>query len=263
MSTAAIIISIICLLGALVLYAFAAQTIQQKREHRKRLIAALKSRARTFKYMLNGFPPNFLTKELIVLVQRSMADVCEQLSKLEPNEPSHVQELQLVTSQMVESKRQSGPGKAVSLESQQQIKDVKLGLEELYHFIDTLDRKQTLPRSQAEIYRAQIKHLALGISVDSYCLHGKQAMQSEKTKLAIHYYELALKLLTRENKRSVHEARIQSIREILTELEKRMESEDPQMNLSSQEIAEQEGVQDEWDKFNQKDTQWKKKNVYD
>ncbi|VUD68965.1 hypothetical protein TDB9533_04328 [Thalassocella blandensis] len=263
MSTASIIIAIVCLLGALVLYAFAMQTIQQKREQRKRLLIALKTRCRTFKFMLNGFPPQFLTKELTLLVQRSMADVCEQLAKLEPSDPTHMQDLQLVSAQMAENQRQTGPSKDVSLETQQQIKDVKIGLEELFHFVDTLEKKQTLPRSHIELYRSQIKHLVLSITVDSYCLHGKQALQSDKTKLAIHYYELALKLLLRENKPSVYETRMQTIREIIEEIRKRLEEEDPQSNLTSQEIAEQEEVQDAWDKFNQKDTLWKKKNIYD
>ena len=263
MSTASIIIAIVCLLGALVLYAFAMQTIQQKREHRKRLMTALKTRSRVFKYMLNGFPPNFLSKELTLLVQRSLADVCEQLAKLDPSDPSHLQDLQLVSSQMVESKRQTRPSQPVSLESQQQIKDVKIGLEELYHFIDTLDRKQTLPRSHIELYRSQIKHLVVSISVDSYCLHGKQAQQADKTKLAVHYYELALKLMLRENKPSVYETRMQQIQGLITSLKQKLADEDPQAHLSRQELAEQEEVQEEWEKFNQKDAIWKKKNFYD
>ncbi len=263
MSTVSVIVVIVGLLGALVCYAFAIQTIQQKRERRQRLLTALKTRARTFKFLLNGFPPGFLTKELTNLVQRSLADVCEQLSSLEPNEPSHLQDLQLISSQMVEAKRNVKPTAATVLENHQQIKDVKVGLEELYKFIERLQAKRSLPKTTTDLYRAQVKHLVLLVTVDSYCLHGRQAKQANKTKLAIHYYDLAYRLLLRENKPTTYQQKIQKTRAILDELQEQLAQEEPHKPLTDQELADREEVEGEWDKFSEKDDVWKKKNIYD
>lgn len=263
MSTLVIIVAIVFLLGALVIYAFAVQTIQQKKEKRNRLVAALKARSRNFKFMLSGFPAGFLTKDLVLLVQRSLADTAEQLAKLEPQNPSHMQDLQAVTQQMGESKRQSSNSPPSSLESHQQIKDVKAGLEELYHFVERLERKQTMPQSQAENYRTQIKQLALAVSVDAYCLNAKQASHNGKTKLALHHYELALKMLQREKKAGITDSRKQSIIANIEELQEKLKEEESEQMQNIDEQGEQADMSDEWDKYSNKEDMWKKKNIYD
>ncbi|MFL0799952.1 MAG: hypothetical protein K6L80_05865 [Agarilytica sp.] len=264
MSTASIIVIIVILLGVLVSYAFVQQTVQAKREQRIRLTSALKSRSRSFKFMLNGFPQGFLTKELKILVQRSLADVCEQLSKLDPGDPSHLQDLQIVNSQMAETQRQAPVSAPPTLDNPQQIKDVRACLEELHKYIYKLEAKQTIPRNQAQVFRNQIKALSLQVSVDGHVLNGNQARQAGKTKLAIHYFDLAQNLIVRESKSDVMKKRLDQIKAIVAQLKERLTDEEQSAPISAEDQDQAEEVQGEWDKFSsdQEDI-WKKKNVYD
>lgn len=265
MSTASIIVAIVILLGLLVSYAFVQQTVQTKREQRVRLISALKNRCRSFKFMLNGFPEGFLSKELKILVQRSLADVCEQLSTLEPKESGHLQYLQVVNAQMIETQRQTPAQQAPALENPQQIKDVRASLEELHKYVYKLEAKQSIPRNQSQIFRNQIKTLALQVAVDGHSINGNNARQSGKTKLAIHYFELAFNLIARDANAGTLSKRLDRLRTLIAQL-KAQQAEEEDLDIpthSSEEQDQSEEVQEEWDKFSEPEDVWKKKNIYD
>lgn len=265
MSTASIIVAIVVILGVLVSYAFVQQTVQNKREQKIRLISAMKSRSRSFKYMLSGFPDGFLTKDLKILVQRSLADVSEQLSKLDPEDSSHLQDLQMVNAQMTETQRQAAAAPTPTLDNPQQIKDVRAALEELHKYVYKLEAKSTIPRNQAQIYRNQIKNLALQVTVDGHCLNGNQAKQAGKTKLAIHYFDLAQNLILREAKSDVMKKRLEKLKAVIAQLKERLAEEQQMIPMSQEEKEQAEEVQGEWDKFSEdaSDDIWKKKNIYD
>lgn len=263
MSSIQIISSIIVLLAGLVCYAFIAQTLRVKKEQRERLLAVLKRRNNTFKFMLNGFPKGFLSKELTLLVQKSLIETCDQLAKLDPKTPQYQQDLQLITEQMIETQRQTGPKAARHLETHQQVKEVKMCLEELYRFILGQQQKGLMPSNQADGLSNQIKQLVLQITVDSYVMRGVASNQAGKAKLAHHYYDLALKLLLREGKAGAHDERIAEIKGILPELAKKMAAEAEQPQPDDQDLANQAEMDEEWDKFGDKEDFWKKKHAYD
>lgn len=260
MSTITIISILIVLLATLVCYAFIYQTLQHRREKRARLLVALKARARTFKFMLSGCPEGFLPRELTILVQRGLIEVLEQLSKLEPREPAHKQDLQIVNAHLLQTQRQTGPKSTVPLQNHQQIKEARICLEELHRYIVLQEARQALAHNQAEAYRNQIRQLVLQITVDGYTLNGVTAKQKDKPKLALHYYELALNLLVREQRGGSQQANIERIRAIVEDLSAQVAQEEahkPGPSAAEQEVAE------EWDKFGEEDTLWKKKKIYD
>jgi hypothetical protein len=267
MSSVAIIAGIIILLVALVCYAFAMQTIQHKREKRKRLLAALGSQARSFKFILTGCPEGFLTKDLKIIVLRSLVEVHEQLAQLEPGNTAHKQDIQQYSAAMADAQRTPPSDANISLASQQQIKEAKMSLEELHKFIFRLESNNRVSRNQADSYRSQIKQLVLKITVDGYILNGKAANQSGKTKLALHNFDLALKLLIRESKAGRFEALIAQLKGTCAELTEKLlaEEDDGLLPMSDEEREEQDALNDEWDKFSDDGSEglWKKKQVYD
>ncbi|WNO09930.1 hypothetical protein [Teredinibacter sp. KSP-S5-2] len=264
MSSVTIITSIIVLLAALVCYAFISQTIKTKREQRYRLLQALKVRNRNFKFMLNGFPTGFLPKELTLLVQRSLIDVCEQLSRLEPNDKGHVEDLQTASAQMAETQRQTTVLQRAPLESHQQIKEVKMCLEELYRFIFVLERKSSIPKKSADVYRNMIKQLVVDVTVSSYELNGRAAQQAGKLKLAAHYYSTGLNLLLRQGKSGIHDQKIQQLKALLDQINKEISLTESADGIPPEEAAERAALEGQWDKFSQgEESLWKKKQVYD
>jgi hypothetical protein len=264
MSSVAIITSIIVLLVGLVCYAFITQTLSQKRQQRERLLLALKSRVRNFKFMLSGFPPGFLPKELALLVQRSLLQLLEQLSRLEPGNKDYGDDIQTITQQMAETQHQpplnSHP--PAMLESPQKAREIKACLEELYKFIFHLESKKSLAKVPADAYRGMIRHLVLQLSVDSYVLQGRIARDRGKLRLAIHYFDLALKLMTKERTNEQFDGRIKQMRAAIKDLEGRLLNDSSGTLDTAEEETDQSPINSEWDNFAQ-DESWKKKQLYD
>ena len=254
---------IIVLLIGVVCYAIIAQNLEKKRKQQQRLLSALQVRARNFKFMLSGFPPDFLTKELTILVYRCLVDVCEQLAKLDPKETTYVEELQLYSGQMEEVKRKPSQTKRKALENPQQVKEVKHHLEDLNKFIHQLQKRGSISQSQKESYSRQIKQLVLQMSVDAYLLNARQAEQSEKARLAIHYYGLARKLLVRENAAGDFQKQVARINNAISLLEIQLREEEPDYEETELQVAQKEEAREAWDKFSEDDDLWKKKRVYD
>lgn len=259
MSSVNVIVTIIILLAILVCYAFISQTLVQKRQQRERILANLKTRARNFKFMLHSIPNGFLPKELKLLIQRSLASILEQLAHAEPNIAAHKSDLQGLSQQITETQRQPEGGPRQNLENPQQSKEVKACLEELYKFVFHLEANRTLTRAQADSYRATIKQLVLELTADSYVLHGRLARDKEKWRLAIHYFDLALKLLTREGRSGQFDGRIAQLHEAISELQEKVVEEAPSAPAKA---GPDPDVEDAWAQFGQEEP-WKKKQIYD
>lgn len=263
MSSTLIISIIIVILVILMSYAFISQTITTRRQQKQRLLNALKVRARDFKFLINGFPPNFLSKDLSVLVYRCVIEVTEQLAKLEPKEKLYVEELTLYNKQLEEVQRKPKDAKRAKLTNPQQTKEVKRLLRELNKFLVHLKKRGTITDSQHTSYEQQIKNMVVQLSVDSYIINAKQANGSGKARLAIHYYTLAKKLLAKESGKQNYKKQILQLNEVIAKLEEKAAAEEPESKPSETTAAAQEEAESQWQEFNKEDDSWKKKSVYD
>lgn len=263
MSSALIISLIIAVLVLLMSYAFISQTIATRKDQKKRLLSALKLRSRDFKFLLNGFPPNFLSKDLNVLVHRCIIEVTEQLAKLEPKEPLHAEELVLFKKQMEQAQRRPKDAKRAKLSNPQQSKEVKRLLQELNKFLIHLRKRGSISESQHTSYEAQIKNMVVQLAVDTYIMNAKQANASNKTRLAIHYYTLARKLLAKESGSQNYKKQILQLNEVIAKLEEKAHEEEPESKPTEFSQASEKAAQEQWADFGQDDETWKKKSVYD
>jgi len=257
MSSPTVIAAIVCLLGALVCYAFITQSISAKHERRHRALIALKARSRNLKSMMQGFPAGFLTTELTLAVQRNLADMSEQLSKLEPHVPLHQQNFHAMHQQIAETQQQAKPRVEVQMANHRQVKEASACLEELHKFIIRQQEKSQLSQKQGYLCEAQIKHLGIQVTLDGYWLSAMQASESNKIKLAIHYHGLALNLIIRETKEHIFAGRVEQLREQITRLRLALVNQDAGGPPSP--LSEEANHTDE--EANQ--IQWKKKTVYD
>lgn len=263
MSSVAVIAVIIILLASLVCYAFISQTLAHKREQRERLVSALSLKARNFKFMLNGFPQGFLPPELTMLVQKSLMDIYNQLTELEPQNNLFRGELQTLSQQMNDARRQHSRQGNVRMENPQQISEVKACLEELHKYIFQLEEKNRIPRQTADAHRASIRELVVNLTVDSYNIAGKQALDKEKPRLALHNLELALRLMERERKSGDFNQRIVDLQQQCAALNLRITQEDAATAGPDITPDDQENLDGQWDEFSKKEGDWKKKQMYD
>lgn len=223
----------------------------------------LKTKHRNFVHLVNGFPPNFLTPDLISLIYRALIDTSEQLSKIEPKEPRHLEEVTTFTNQL-DALAKSGPAQRVRFDNPQQMKDIRQHLQELLHFVAQQEAQKNINKIQLDAYVDQIKRLSLQMSVDAYLYQGKQAQQANKLRLAVHFFTLAKKLLISENASRAYNKQLEQIEVVIAKLEEKAQIAGEPMHEAEAPSGSTENTTKEWDKFvSPSDDTWKKKNVYD
>lgn len=256
-----IIVIIVTLLFALAAYAFISQSIEKKRVQKQRILATLKTKQRNFVHLINGFPPNFLTTDLLSLIYRALIDTCEQLSKIEAKEQRHQDDITLYTNQL-DALSKNATAQRARVDNPQVMKDIRQHLLELQHFLVQQESTKVINKVQFGAYIDQIKRLALQMSVDAYLFHAKQAQQAGKFRLAIHYFSLAKKLLSAENASRAYDKQLAQLDAITTKLEEKAQIHgEPEAAVKNP--ATGEPAAKEWDKFTGPEDAWKKKQIYD
>ncbi len=251
-----ITIAIIGIIALLVCYVFIRQTLGEKQKEKDRLHRALVKRAKELLQVLSIFPEDFLPKELVVFIYRCIIDAYEQLSRLMPEDNTYVEALKMHSSQLEATIRKPDNAKFTELQSSAQINELRQHLNLLGNFLQkSLKRKHITPKQHAH-YRQLLKELIIKLAVNNYTITAKQALDMQKTKLSIHYYDLAKKLLIRETPSHYQESIDDINRQIepLIELEKTEQAE-----LNSTQNDNDDG---EWGEVKD-ESDWKKKNVYD
>lgn len=256
------LVAIVVLLSALACYAFISQSIEKKRVQKQRILMTLKTKQRNLVHLINGFPPNFLTAELLSLIYRALIDTCEQLSKIEPKDQRHLDDITLYTNQLGTLPKNNVTQRA-RVDNPQAMKEIRQHLGELQHFLTQQEALKVINKVQLGAYMDQVKRLSLQMAVDAYLYHAKQAQQAGKLRLAIHYFTLAKKLLIAENTTRGYDKQIAQLEEITRKLEEKAqltgEAPTPVANTATEDPAAKE-----WEKFTPPGGDaWKKKQVYD
>lgn len=235
-------------------YLMFANAQQKRREQRQRLTTILKARRNLFKELLTGFPTGFLPKELTTLLLRSLRDTAEQLVQIEPKVDSHKEELKAYSTQLSQI-MDAAPHQRVRLTNIEQIQEARKLLQELFRFIGIQEQSHQLTNLDASAHKDQIKRLALQITVDGHMIQAKTALNVGKAKLAIHYYNLALKLLASENSGSAFDKQITQLTQQIAKI---------QASLAVKPIEEAaDSETKDWENFEENSADWKKKNLYD
>lgn len=265
--SAYIIAGVFLLLILLAGYLFISHSVEKKRLQRQRLITALRARRNAFRDLATGFPQGFLPSDLTGLLYRALIDCCEQLSRIEPNDPSHAEHLALYTSLLAAQKETSALPK-VRLDNPQQIKEANFLLQELHKFVLQQSALNHINQVQTEAYTDQINRLVLQITVDGHVFSARQAQQIGKIRLAAHFYGLARKTLVSGNASHLFDKQIAQLDTVIAKLqEKAGETEEtaaagePAATPSAQTTAQPSSK--EWQKFEEENEKWKKKSIYD
>jgi len=261
-----IIIGVIAIISALVCYIFVRQTISERKLERQRLQRALNKRAKELLQAISVFPDDFLPKELIVFLYRSIIDAYEQLTKLDPSNKSYIEALQIYTVQLEAAIRKVESQKAHELPNAAQINEFKQYLNLIGNFLQKSMQRGSVSQKQHAHYRLLLKELVIGLTVNGHTLSARQAIEMQKSKLALHHFELAKKLLTKESPAGFQE-QLLAINTAMEPLIIQSKAEDALLreqnkNPHSDEENQDDEEKDEWDAFKE-DSGWKKKNIYD
>jgi hypothetical protein len=241
----------------LVAIAVAMQSIEKKRKENTRWLALLKARARNFDYMLNGFPNGFLGRDLQILVCKSLQDVYQQLSVLQPKDKTHRGSVETLSTQIA-TLGQSNSGTGVTLSDKSQIVEVQKRLKGLYSYIGQLSSAKRIAPAEAQAYAAQVKRLMLQTTVDGINGAITEALANGKILLALHNLKMVIEKLVKENGGGEHTAVINKYTLKVQELKQQLGSQDKKAEQRSDEQDAQ------WDSIGKDDDDtWKKKDLYD
>lgn len=243
---------------------FIKQSAEKKRRERARLLKALEKRAQELVHMIDAFPPEFLPKDITVLIYRCLIDTYQQLTSI-ANEPEHVSSYQMYCAGMEKVMTEQSTAKRISLSSPQQIGQIKQYLNYLAKLLSKLHIKGTIDKQQHGQYYTQLKKLIHQISVDNYSLSAQQAEQTQKLKLALHNLKMAEKVLVNEGVLVQQKEQTADIRQRIESISAAIEAnQEEQFRKQQSSSSDAHGTDSEWSKsLGQKDADWKKNNVYD
>lgn len=263
--SAYVIAIIFVLLISLAGYLFLSHSIEKRRAQRQRLITALRARRNSFRDLASGFPTGFLSADLTALLYRALIDCCEQLSRLEPSDPTHAEHFNLYTN-LLAAQKDNAQQARVRLDNPQQIKEAQGLLQELHKFIMQQSSLKLINQVQTEAYVDQINRLVLQISVDGHVFNARQSQQLGKTRLAIHYYTLARKALSTENAGRSFDKQITQLDSIIAKLQEKADATPEGSETSAQvkpDATPDNASSKEWKQFDEENEKWKKKQIYD
>lgn len=262
----AYVIAIVFLLLILLAgYLFLSHSIEKRRNQRQRVITALRARRNAFRDLATGFPAGFLSHDLTALLYRALVDCCEQLSVLEPKDPTHSEQLSLYTN-LLSTQKEGSQQPKVRLDNPKQIKEASQLLQELHKFVLQQSATKVINQVQTDAYTDQIKRLVLQMSVDGHIFNARQSQQVGKAKLAVHYYTLARKALAAENNGHGFDKQITQLDSIIAKLQEKVDAQpegaagEPAANAKP---ATEGAPSKEWKQFDEENDKWKKKQIYD
>lgn len=200
MSTTAIIIAVLACVFVLIAVTFTLQQIEKNTSEKNALIASLKTQARNFQYMLEGFPEGLLNRELKLLVCQCIAESLEQLLRLDRKNPQHSQQHRQLQEKIAQLQTQNTESVAYQpLTNPAQIQEVQKLLSSLYNVVQRLYQNKRLNAAQAESYGRQVQRLATRIALDANLAAAQQALQNGKPRLAQHHYGIAIEKMSKDN----------------------------------------------------------------
>ena len=264
----AYVIAIVFLLLILLAgYLFLSHSIEKRRNQRQRLITALRARRNSFRDLATGFPAGFLSHDLTSLLYRALVDCCEQLSRLEPKDPTHSEQLSLY-SNLIATQKEGSQQPKVRLDNPKQIKEASHLLQELHKFVLQQSATKVINQVQTDAYTDQIKRLVLQMSVDGHIFNARQSQQVGKIKLAVHYYTLARKTLAAENNGHGFDKQITQLDTVIAKLQEKADAlpegaEDKEVAAAQSKSTTEGGSSKEWKQFDDENAKWKKKQIYD
>lgn len=253
MSTALIIAIVGLALILMVGIAITMQNIEKSKKEKRRLEAGLRTRARNFQFMLDGFPDGFLGKDLRALVAQCLLEVHTQLSTLNPKDKSN-QAAQHQTEQLLSTIKNEPAGQNTpQLNDPKQIKDIQKLLSSLSTFVGKLITSKRINAKQAKVYNHQIQRLNLQTSIDTIEIAAKKAINEKKFKLAVHYLEMGIDKMNKSNGDGLFSPRIEKLQTLHAEFSSQAE----------QAATRRDEADKEWDEIDKGDTSWKKNAIYD
>lgn len=247
-------------IGVLIIIAWIAHRVEVIKTDLAKKNAFHKDRARSLNFILDTLPTKHLAKELIQLMIHHITLHLEKALDLDPSNTDIRHRLEQMKS--TDIAYLNGAGNTGDLRSTtigQKLKDSQRALKGLKEFILQQHKAGVLRRNVATRYIKSLHSLGLQIMLEGLTNQAKYNMRSGHTSLAIHYYQLALTELNKNNKENQLNTQIEQLSHIIKKL-KQQQKEETEKDVEEREPST---LGDEWEKQIGDEDAWKVKNYYD
>ncbi|WP_250658295.1 hypothetical protein [Alkalimarinus coralli] len=258
-ATAITIIIILIILGSISLL-FISQAREKARIEKIRKTNALQDRYRRVQRLINEIPPQYLNKELRVMILERGIETLSELVALKPDPTiqSNIKNDQQALKTVQESTETPKP---VPIKDEATSKEVSKLLELLYRFIERQRATKKLDKSTSNKYLAYINYLISKVRADLAITKAKEAQKNGKLRVAIHNYHNAISEMMRIKDNPLAIKALTGYKAKIKQLEEAAEKEGKEGTVNPE--AEKESLNKEWDDYLDKDDDWQKKNAYD
>ncbi len=260
--TAITIIIILIILGSITIL-FISQAREKARIEKIRKTNALQDKYRRMQRLITEIPPQYLNKELRIIILEASIEALTKLKNLKPS-PDLESKLTSSMASLQEVKNSNENPKPIPIKDDVAAKEVSKLLELLFRFIERQRATKKIDATVSKKYLVYINYLISKSKCDISINKAKESQKSGKFRAAIHNYHTAVAEMTRIKDNPLAIKAIKSYRIKIKELETLAEQEGKE-RLPEEDQAEDGSLNKEWDSYldTDKEDPWKKKNAYD
>lgn len=247
-------------IGVLILIAWVAHRYEVMKSDLAKKNAFHRDRARSLNFIVDTLPTKHLAKELTQLIVQHIILHLDKALELDPSSSDARHRLERAKTMDVDQLNARSDGKDLHVGSiGQKLKDAKRALKILKEFVLQQHRAGVLPRNTATRYIKSLHNLGLQIMLEGLTNQAKHNLREGHTALAIHYYQLAMTELHKNNKDNLFNPQIAQLSQMIKKLKAQKKAE------SGDDVEDREpsALGDAWEKQIGDEEAWKVKNYYD
>lgn len=257
---APVIITIIVIIIAIsIALIFVGQARERAKIEKIRKVNSLQDLCRRLKRLTDELPPQYLAKELKLLIIERSIETLNELKDIQKSDFRHEATLQNEMGLLEQSKQSTEKPEPVPIVNEVQAKEVQALLEILQKFVDAQRKKGNIDGASAKKHIQHITYFAAKSKADYYSNKAKANIKSKKWRLAIHLYHNAITELEPVKALTIAQKAILSYKLKIKELDKMAEDE----KKIAATVKPATDKDDAWKEFGGDDDPWKKKNAYD
>lgn len=262
MSVTAITITIILIILGSITVLFVSQAREKARIEKIRKTNALQDKYRRLQRFITEIPPQYLNKELRIMILDGCIDALTQLRTLKPSQELEAK-FTATSASLKEAKESTQNPKPIPVKDDASAKEVSKLLELLFRFIERQRATKKIDPTISKKYLVYINYLISKSKADIAIKKAKESQQAGKLRVAIHNYHNAVSEMTRIKDNPLAIKAIKSYRIKIKELEALADQEGKAPTDDEQ--NKEDSLNKEWDSYLDKDEEdpWKKKNAYD
>ncbi len=259
MSTGVIGILILVGVGCLVLAAYVAQSVENAKQERHRQVLLLQERARKGWNLITEIPSCYLPAELRAFLLSYLSTRYNDILAIDPKNSSAHNQLSSLNELQNQPYSSNPDSPEPVLGDMLTTRNAAARVKDLVNFFVDVHKDGALAKNAAQQYINQGKAIYALIKTDLLQLTARQVEGSDNPRLALAHYSNCKKRLEPFEKSGQMPLRIQFLNTRITDLQQ-------QVSKLEQEAASTSGeekLEQEWDKFSQKDNDWKIKHEYE